>query len=411
MRLLIITQYFWPEQFTINDVVDKIKKTHDVTVFTGKPNYPGGSFFKGYNFFNNTLDIYKRTQIIRCPVIPRFKSSKLNLIINYFSFVFFGTIYLVLLIFKKFDYIFVYQTSPIFSVIPAIIFSKIKKIPLIVWVQDLWPETLTGTYHVKSKFIYNITKFFCKKIYECADIIFSQSNSINKNLKKKFKSKKIFYLPNIIQNSIKPVINSSFRKEMKLDKSKNIMFAGNLGDAQNLEILIKLAVKFKKKKNFNFLLVGTGSKYKYLEEQINKLKLKNIILLGHQSIKKMSLYFSLADFMVITLKNKKIFWITVPNKLIAYMAAGKPIISLAKGETSSIVKKAKCGYYINKYSIKEISKVLERAIKTKKSKIKYFSLNSRKYYIRNYNQNLFYKKFIKGIKLYENSKANLLRYT
>jgi glycosyltransferase involved in cell wall biosynthesis len=324
---------------------------------------------------------------------------------------FFGTIYLVLLIFKKFDYIFVYQTSPIFSVIPAIIFSKIKKIPLIVWVQDLWPETLTGTYHVKYKFIYNIANFFCKKIYESADIIFSQSNSIKENLKKKFKKKKIFYLPNIIQNSIKPVINSRFRKEMKLDKSKNIMFAGNLGDAQNLEILIKLAVKFKKNKNLNFLLVGTGSKRNYLEEKINKLKLKNIILLGHQSVKKMSLYFSLADFMVITLKNNKIFWITVPNKLIAYMAAGKPIISLVKGETSNIVKKAKCGYYINEYSIKNISKVLKKAIKSKESEIKYFSLNSRKYYDRNYNQDLFYKKFINGIKLYENSKANLLRYT
>ena len=125
----------------------------------------------------------------------------------------------------------------------------------------------------------------------------------------------------------------------------------------------------------------------------------------------MSLYFSLADFMVITLKNNKIFWITVPNKLIAYMAAGKPIISLVKGETSNIVKKAKCGYYINEYSIKNISKVLKKAIKSKESEIKYFSLNSRKYYDRNYNQDLFYKKFINGIKLYENSKANLLRYT
>ena len=184
------------------------------------------------------------------------------------------------------------------------------------------------------------------------------------------------------------------------------MFAGNLGDAQNLKLIINIAKKFKNK-NLKFLIVGTGSKFNYLKKLKKKNKLDNIILFGHKKLKQMPLYFSLADFMLITLKNKKVFSITVPNKLIAYMAASKPIISFVNGEASSIVKEAKCGYYINNYTLKSINNILNKVLKLKKSSLKNFSTNAKNYYKKNYNHKIFYKRFLSGIKTYENSKTNL----
>ena len=409
MKILIISHHFWPEQFIINDVVDLLKrKKNKINILTTKPNYPKGKFYDGYNFFNKTFDKYNGLSLIRCPVIPRYKASNLNLIINYFSYIFFSSIFLLTLFFKKYDYIFVYQTSPVTSAIPAILISKFKKIPLIIWVQDLWPETLKGTSHIKSKLIYKIIQSVSDKIYRSADILFAQSKSMTAQLQKKYKKNSTFYLPNLIQKTIKPIKSGKFRKKLNLEKSINIMFAGNLGDAQNLELIVNLSKKYQNK-NIKFLIVGAGSKYEFLIKLKKKNKLENLLLFGHQNIKKMPLYFSLADFMLLTLKNKKIFSITVPNKLIAYMAASKPIISFIKGETSEIIKDANCGYYIQNYSFNSICKIMDKVLKIKKTNLKKWSLNSNKYYKNNYTQEIFYKKLILGIKKYENFKTNLLR--
>ena len=128
MKILVLSQYFWPEQFIINEVAELLKKNkNEIDIFTGKPNYPEGKFYSGFNFFNKTFDKYKNFDLLRCPVIPRYRASNLLLILNYFSFVVFGTIFIFFLIFKRYDYIFVYQTSPVTSAIPAILLSRLKK--------------------------------------------------------------------------------------------------------------------------------------------------------------------------------------------------------------------------------------------------------------------------------------------
>ena len=272
-RVLLISQYFWPEQFTINDVANLLKiKKFKIDVLSSKPNYPEGKFFKDYNFFNKNKEKYKGIKILRCPIIPRGNSSNFRLIINYISFSLFSSIYIFYYIFKKYDYILVYQTSPITSAIAGILFSKIKKIPLIIWVQDLWPETLKGTSHVKSKIVYKIAKIISNYIYKNSDILFAQSKSMVLNLKIKFKNKFVFYLPNLVQTIIKPIKSNSFKKKLNLNNNLNLMFAGNIGDAQNVKLIVNLAKKFKNQK-INFLIVGTGSKF----ETINRLKKKHAL--------------------------------------------------------------------------------------------------------------------------------------
>lgn len=407
-RVLLISQYFWPEQFTINDVANLLKiKKFKIDVLSSKPNYPEGKFFKDYNFFNKNKEKYKGIKILRCPIIPRGNSSNFRLIINYISFSLFSSIYIFYYIFKKYDYILVYQTSPITSAIAGILFSKIKKIPLIIWVQDLWPETLKGTSHVKSKIVYKIAKIISNYIYKNSDILFAQSKSMVLNLKIKFKNKFVFYLPNLVQTIIKPIKSNSFKKKLNLNNNLNLMFAGNIGDAQNVKLIVNLAKKFKNQK-INFLIVGTGSKFETINRLKKKHDLQNLILYGKQEISKIPLYFSIADFMLLTLKNKNVFSITVPNKLIAYMASGKPIISIAPGESSDIVNEAKCGFANKSFSSIDINRIIIKILKIKKKEIKFFSMNSKKYYDLNFSHKSFFEKFEQGIKKYENYKTDLL---
>src|SRR3990167_4950191 len=143
MNILIITQYFWPENFRINDLAESLAlRGHQVTVLTGKPNYPTGKFFPGYSFLRKDQEIYHGITIIRAPLLARGKNSKLRLALNYLSFAIFASIVGLLKCRHKPDVIFVFEPSPITVAIPAIVYKTFRKVPVILWVQDLWPESV-----------------------------------------------------------------------------------------------------------------------------------------------------------------------------------------------------------------------------------------------------------------------------
>ena len=151
MKILVITQYFWPESFIINDLCLALKERgHEVSVLTGKPNYPQGRFNNGYSFFNKTTEYWNGIKIYRSPLIPRGKGSGFRLFINYLSFAIIASVRL-LFINKKFDKIFVYEPSPITVGLPGIVAKYKFGAPMYFWVQDLWPESISAAGGVKNK--------------------------------------------------------------------------------------------------------------------------------------------------------------------------------------------------------------------------------------------------------------------
>ena len=196
MKILIISQYFWPENFRVNDLAEYLKKkNHKITVLTGVPNYPKGKIYNEYKINHKKFKRYKSIDIIRVPIIPR-GSNYFTLFLNYLSFIISCTINgIFILKKKKYDIIFFFATSPIFSAIPAIIIGKIKKIPLSIWVLDLWPETLYQYKFFKIKIVDKILRFFIKKITQSFDVIFVQSPLFISKIKKLFDNKKIIFLP------------------------------------------------------------------------------------------------------------------------------------------------------------------------------------------------------------------------
>lgn len=391
MRILIISQYFWPENFRVNELAEYLKKkNHKITVLTGVPNYPKGKIYKEYKINHKKFKRYKSIEIIRAPIIPR-GSNYFTLFLNYLSFIITCTITgIFTLKKKKYDKIFFFATSPIFSAIPAIIIGKIKNIPLSIWILDLWPETLYQYKFFKIKIIDKILRFFIKKIIKSFDVIFVQSPLFISKIKKLFDHKKIIFLPAWYENNyLKKTI------PIKYKKITRIVFAGNLGEAQNLVLLIKKINKLKSNIPIKFFFIGDGRcKVEIKKFLLNNKKNNNIFVTKSYSNSKMPKILSHADYLLISLKDIEPFNLTIPGKLQNYMALGKPIISFSEGIVNKVILSANCGYSANINKV-NINKFFNEVVKNKK-KID-MSKNSLSYAKQNFKRELILKKFLINI--------------
>tara|TARA_A100000164_G_scaffold382143_1_gene438954 strand:- start:6604 stop:7830 length:1227 start_codon:yes stop_codon:yes gene_type:complete len=340
MKILIVSQYFWPEHFLINDIAKiLVAKGHQVFVLTGKPNYPKGKIFKGYDYFSISDQTINNINVIRVPIIPRF-SSYFTLLLNYISFVISAIIFgFWKLKDKKFEAIFVFGNSPIFQAIPAILFAKIFKKPISIWIQDLWPESLSAIKFTSNKYLLNLIKIIVKFIYINVDLILIQSRGFYKKINILSKSTQIKYLPNFYSKE-----SSQLRFNKKYDKffrKKFIfMFAGNLGKAQSLDTLIDAAYLLRNESDIEFIIIGDGSEKRNLIEKVDKLNLKNIIFIEQQTSNVINSFLQKASALIVTLGDQEVLNLTIPSKIQAYLSSAKPIIASLNGTSSSILRES-----------------------------------------------------------------------
>jgi colanic acid biosynthesis glycosyl transferase WcaI len=345
MKILVISQYFWPENFKINDLCLGLKeKGHEITVLTGKPNYPKGSFFKGYSFWKNNNDEWKGIKLYRSKLIPRGNNS-LFLMLNYLSFPFFASLK-CFFIKEEFDKILVYEPSPITVGLPAIVMGKLKKAPYYFWVQDLWPESLTAAGGINNKLVLRFFDKITRLIYNRSEKVLVQSEGFKEYIiKQGILPQKIIFYPNSTEAFYKPLATENQYIE-KLPKGFVILFAGNLGEAQSLNTLIDAAQIVKEKGyTINWVFLGNGRMKSQLEEEIQKKDLVNEVhLLGSFPSEEMPKFFSCANALIVSLKKDKIFSLTIPSKVQSYMACEKPILASLDGEGAKIVETSNCGF-------------------------------------------------------------------
>ena len=356
MKILIVSQYFWPEDFKVNDIAfDFVQKGHDVTVLTAKPNYPQGKFYKGYGFFSNRKEEYKGVNIIRTPIVPRRSGGALFLALNYVSFIFFAFFTSRFRIKGDFDIIFCHLTSPITSALPAIWLKKRFKIPLVIWVLDLWPESVASTTNIKSKLFYKYLSKLVSYIYDKSDHILVSSRNFIESIKGRVTNQDIpiTYFPNWAEDVFIQRQNESYELP-QLPAGFNIMFAGNIGEAQDFESIVN-AAKHTLDYEINWLIVGDGRKYEWLKSEIEKNQLTNISLIGRFPLQAMPSFFKKADAMLVSLKNEPNFELTVPAKIQAYMASGKIILGMINGEANQLINESGCGYAVAAADYKALS--------------------------------------------------------
>lgn len=346
MRLLIVAQYFWPENFRINDLVTElIKRGHEITVLTGKPNYPDGVIFKEFLDSPEKFSTYQGAKIIRVPLFPRGKGGW-RLILNYFSFAFNATfIGLWKLRKKNFDAIFSFEPSPITVALPAIALRKQKKIPFTFWILDLWPETLEAIGVVRSKILLKWIGKLVTFIYNRTDLILAQSQSFIPQIRQYAGTNSyIEYYPSWSE-TLPDLKDAPAAPEVIADNNKfNIVFAGNIGEAQDFPAILAAAEHLKDHDSIRWLIVGDGRQAEWIASEIIKRGLENkVVMLGRHPLERMPSFFKHADALLVSLKDTPIFSMTIPGKVQTYLATGIPIIAMLNGEGAEIIEKAQAG--------------------------------------------------------------------
>jgi glycosyltransferase involved in cell wall biosynthesis len=348
VKILIVSQYFWPESFRINDLALGLQeREHEVTVLTGMPNYPSGRFFPGYGFFSPSQEEFNNIRVMRVPLIPRGTGKGWQLALNYLSFAISASLIAPWRCRDRYDLIFVYEPSPITVCLPAIVLKWLKRVPLILWVQDLWPESLSATGAVQSPFILNWVRRLVRFIYRhCALILVQSEGFISRVLAMEVESGRVRYFPNWAETLYQPLLPGEDAPERtQMPNGFRVMFAGNIGAAQSFQTILAAAEKLKHHHDIHWVILGDGHRKDWVARQINERRLEDKVhLLGHRPVETMPRYFALADAMLVTLRRDPVFALTVPSKVQSYLACAKPIISAADGETARVVENSGAGF-------------------------------------------------------------------
>lgn len=390
-KILFICQNFWPENFRSTDVVNNLVNSgYHVEVLTSNPNYPEGKIYKNYNWYNFKSEMYKKKFLVhRVPTIPRGKSNYLLIFFNYLAFIFFGTIFgLIKLKNKKFNYILVFASSPIFQVYVGYMIKLFKKIKLVTWVQDLWPENLIALNIVKNKISINLINYFTNQIYKINDILIAQSKSFKSILSKR-SNKKVFYIPNYAEIFDKKI----FQK--KINKKFTIVYAGNIGKAQKLFTLLKAANKLKETDKVDIKIFGDGIELSKLKKYKKEKDIKHINFYGKVSKEKIIKEYINSDALFLSLAKDKFLNFTIPAKLQTYFSVGKPVIASASGETKKIILSSKCGYCCPPENETLLYQNIIKLINLNEETIKKLGINSKKYYKQNFSNDMITKMFKK----------------
>lgn len=347
-RILIFTNHFFPENFKVNEVARLFAEEGNfVHVITQTPNYPSGSFFKGYGIFRKSFENHKPNLTIRrLPVFPRGSGSKFELVLNYLSFFLCNLFYTtkLALLGEKYDVVFVHHTSPVLITLCPILYGKIRKSKLILWDLDMWPDTLVALGLVKNKKFELFLEKQMSWIYKQYDLILLGSRGFFNKANARVDPSRIEYFPNWAENVFQENYTFSNYDEFPISKTFNLVYAGNLGEAQDLENVSK-AIDLLKDQPISWVFIGDGRFKSRLIELLTTSNLLNkVTFLGNHPLEKMPYFFQKSDAMFLSLKKSEIFKLTVPAKLQAYMAAGKPIIGMLSGEGGDIIRESNCGF-------------------------------------------------------------------
>lgn len=390
-HILVISQYFFPEQFRINDICEEwVKRGYKVTVVTGIPNYPQGEFYDGFGVFKQNKQTYRGIEIIRLPIVPRGNNS-LMLALNYASFVVSGFLWQLFTNVKP-DNVFIFEVSPMTQALPGVWLSKRRKIPCYIYVQDLWPENVEIITGIKNKTIINAIGKMVDYIYKNSTGIFTTSRSfVEAIISRGVDKAKVNYWPQYAEDFYVPVEKQDIEEIPNVD-NLNITFTGNIGQAQGLDILVEAAKILKEDyqvDNVTFNIVGDGRYKEKLKQNITDNEVTGMFhFVGKQKPEKIPDILASSDVAFLSLIKDPLFSKTIPAKLQSYMACGKPILAAADGETSTIILESECGLCVPSGDAHALAKAILEYLEMPSEKIAGIGTKARSYYDNNFNKSL-----------------------
>ncbi len=349
-RVLVVCQHYWPESFRINDITDYlIEQGCEVDVLCGIPNYPKGQFFDGYSYFKKRYENHNSVRIFRTFEIPRKSNSNIRIFFNYISYPLASILHVPRLLFRNYDRVFIYQLSPVMMSIAGILVGKIKRINIIMYVLDLWPENLYSVIPIKNSTLRWLAEKNSHWYYKKADKLVALSNTMQTKLLKATNKpiEKSIVLPQACEKVYEEVIYDK-RLEKRFKNGFNILFAGNISPAQSFKTILQAAQTLKSSgvKDINWIIVGDGMSRGWLEEEVKKSGLSsNFYFEGHKPIGDIPKYTNIADLLIGCLVKSDLLEATIPAKVMSYIAAGKPIVLAMDGEVQELINNTiACGF-------------------------------------------------------------------
>ena len=389
MRILLVTQYFYPEVFKSNDLAfELVKRGHEVDALVGIPNYPEGKYFKGYGIFKKRHEVVNGVNVYRVFQTPRGKGGW-RLPVNYFSFVISGCL-LVLFLFvwkKKYDCIIGHEPSPIFQAYPALLLRKLRKIPFYYWIMDLWPDAMMSGGGVRNQKVLKFVDKLVKGIYKRTDKILITSERFREPISAKgpFRDK-IIYFPNWSDDILR--IDDSYEIP-QLPEGFKIMIAGNMGKAQDLDSVAEVMLGLKDVPEVKWVFVGGGSRKEWMENFIKENGLENqAVCLGQYPFQAMPAFYKQADAMMVTLRGGfPHLEAVVPARLQSYMSAGRPVLAMIGCGGADIIKESRCGYSVQPGATESMVSLIKIVVLTDRDSFEKMGQNGREYYQQHYRLN------------------------
>ena len=387
-RILLVTQYFYPENFKSNDVAfDLARRGYQVTVLTGLPNYPEGKIYDGYGLFNKRREVLNGVTVYRTFVIPRGKGGGLRLALNYFSWAVIASFWAFFMsMFRRYDAVIVHETSPVTQGFPALVFKWLSGSPVYFWVLDLWPESLQAAGGVNNRYVLDFFTWITCLMYRNSEkILVSSRGFIRSIIDKGPFEEKLVYFPNWAED----VFSCSPMEDVPvLPDGFKVLFAGNIGEAQDMDSVMN-ATALLKGKGVYFIIVGDGRKKKWVEEYVEVNGLGDVVFLaGRHPLESMPSFFAQADVLFLSLKDDYIFSLTAPAKLQAYMASAKPVVAMIDGEAREIIREAGCGLSCASGDYVGFAECILRLKASSKDQLYAYGSRGRKYYEDNFRKEI-----------------------
>ncbi len=342
MRILVVSQYFWPESFPINQLASTLRaRGHEVVVLTGFPNYPTGKIYPGYRQRLFQREDHGGIEVIRVPLHPDRSYSPIRRGWNYLSFMLSATALGPLLV-GRVDRIIVFQVSPITAAFPAVVLRALRRAPLYLWVQDIWPETLEATDAVRHPLVLRLVRRFVDFIYRHSDVILVQSRGFIDRIRSAgVDAAKLVYLPNWADDLYRPVPrDEDLARKEDMAGGFHVVFAGNIGRAQDFDTLLGAATRLRHEPAIRFVILGDGAMAEHYAERARAEGLVNMDFKGRKAAEAMPRYFALADALLVLLRREPVFALTVPTKLQAYLACGRPVVAAVEGDAAAVVRES-----------------------------------------------------------------------
>lgn len=385
-----MTQYFWPESFRINDLALGLRdRGHEVTVLTGLPNYPSGRLFPGYNFSSHSDD-FKGIPVARSPLITRGKSKGLRLALNYLSFAFSASLLGPWLCRSPVDAIFVFEPSPVIVGWPAMVMKWWKRAPILFWVQDLWPESLSATGTVKFGWGLGLVDRIVRHIYRHCDRVLIQSPGFREPIERQAVApSKIVEFPNWAEALYQPIeLPESAPERAELPVGFRLMFAGNIGTAQSFPTILRAAELCRDEPEIKWVILGDGREKEWVEEQVRSRGLSDCVcLLGHRPVEAMPRYFAAADVLLLTLKRDAAFARVIPCKLQSYLACGRPVLGGLDGDGANVIRQAGAGLVVSAEDAEGLAAAARRMLHSSQFDRERWGRNGFDYYQKHFERN------------------------